>query len=340
MISNSLDKPERLWKAIKKVLPGKSKESTTMLQDELGTYSNPTDIANCFNRFFSTIGSKLAENFPKGVQITNPYPNFDKSFTFKPIKTSFVLKQLLTIKSSKATGLDNINSRLLKDAAEIVAQPLTNIMNRSLKTGMVPYSWKEARVSPIFKSDSPINPSNFRPISILPVCMKLFERAVQNQLVSYLTDNNILCKEQSGFRKLHSTQTALLDITDYIYTNMDKGNLTGAVYIDLKKAFDCVDSETLLFKLECLGIKGNELEWFKNYLNNRRQCVQYEVKLSEKQHIAYGVPQGSILGPILFILYVNDIISSVNSSKILLYADDTVLLFSGKSVNDIINVFD
>ena len=156
----------------------------------------------------------------------------------------------------------------------------------------------------------------------------------------HLCLTSVLCNEQSGFRKLHSTQTALLDITDYIYTNMDKGNLTGAVYIDLKKAFDCVDSETLLFKLECLGIKGNELEWFKNYLNNRQQCVQYGVKLSEKQHIAYGVPQGSILGPVLFILYVNDIISSVNSSKILLYADDTVLLFSGKSVNDIINVFD
>ena len=238
------------------------------------------------------------------------------------------------LKPSKATGLDNINARLLRDSSDVIAQPLTKIMNASLTSGIVP--WKEARVSPIYKSNCPTCPSNYRPISILPVCMKLFEKAIQKQLVDYLTDNSILCPQQSGFRKCHSTQTATIDVTDFILSNMDKGNLTGAVFIDLKKAFDTVDIETLLFKLQCLGINNTfKLLWFRNYLKSRNQCVQHKTELSEKLTISCGVPQGSILGPILFTVYINDIVQSVTTSKISLYADDTVLLYSAKSINDI-----
>ena len=144
-----------------------------------------------------------------------------------------------------------------------------------------------------------MNPSNYRPISVLPVVMKIFERAVQQQFVGYLTKHSVLCKEQSGFRKKHSTQTATTDVTDYILNNMDNGFLTGAVYLDLKKAFDSVDSETLLFKLKCLGVKSSEHTWFRNYIMDRSQWVQHSSVHSEKLPISCGVPQGSILGPML-----------------------------------------
>ena len=335
LITESMDKPHKLWKAIKKVLPGKTKQSTTILQDEEGIFSKPPEVANCFNRFFTNIGFNLASKFPSGLQISNPYPNFKQTFYFKPININYTLKELQTLKTSKATGLDNISARLLRDAAVIVADPLNKIMNHSLKTGIVPSVWKEARVSPIFKSDCPTSPSNYRPVSIIPVCMKIFERAVQIQLVSYLTEHSILYHQQSGFRKKHSTQTAITDVTDYILSNMDNGNLTGAVYLDLKKAFDTVDLESLLFKLQCLGIGGDELKWFNNYINDRRQCVQHATSVSEKLPISCGVPQGSILGPTLFTLFLNDIVTSVSHAKIVLYADDTILLFSAKTTCDI-----
>ena len=164
LIAGSLSKPDKLWKTLKKILPGKTKQSTILLKDDLGMHSEASDIANCFNRFFTNIGKNLASVFPKGIQIANPYPDFSKTFCFSPIPVSFVLKQLQTLKSSKATGLDNIDARMLKDAAECIAQPLAYIMNKSLESGIVPKPWKEARVTPIFKADCPMNPSNYRPI--------------------------------------------------------------------------------------------------------------------------------------------------------------------------------
>ena len=246
-----------------------------------------------------------------------------------------MLKQLQTLQSSKATGLDNINSRLLKDAAAVVAQPLTDIMNQSLRTGIIPVSWKKARVTPIYKDSNPLSPSNYRPISILPVVMKVFERAVQQQLVKFLKENSIFCDQQSGFRECHSTHTATTDVSDYILQNMDRGLLTGAVYLDLKKAFDTVDFQTLLFKLRCLGITDVEYTWFENYLYDRRQCVSHNSSRSDELGVSCGVPQGSILGPILFVIFVNDFPSAIQYSKVVLYADDTVLMFASTSIQEI-----
>ena len=292
-------------------------------------------IVHCSNSFFSTIGTRLAATFLPGVQCENPYPNFIHTFIFQKIRPKFILKQLQTLKESKATGLDNINSRLLKDASDVVAQPLTNIMNRSLVTGLIPFSWKKARVTPIYKDSDPLHPSNYRPISILPVVMKVFERAVQKQLLAYLKKNAILCEQQSGFREKHSTATATTEVTDFILKNMDQGLYTGAVYLDLKKAFDSVDIDTLLFKFDCLGIRNTEHLWFQNYLTNRSQCVIHNGSLSQEKLITSGVPQGSILGPVLFVLFVNDFPSVARHSKVVLYADDTVLLFSSTSSTEI-----
>ncbi len=211
-------------------------------------------------------------------------------FKFSEITESFVHTQLEKLDSRKATGVDNISARLLKDASHIMAKPLTKLMNASLKTGTIPLDWKKARVSPIFKAGDPEEASNYRPISILPICMKVFERAVHTQLYAFIKEHNIMCTNQSGFRPQHSTATALLEVTDGIISNMDRGLLTGAVYLDLKKAFDTVDHATLLKKLSHMGIRDVELKWFEDYLSNRSQCVKVDNCTSEFLEITYGVP--------------------------------------------------
>ena len=334
LISKNLGDSSKMWKALKKVLPS-SRQSTTMLQVGDETYTEPADIASAFNDFFSKIGSTLASKFPAGIQTQNLYQGFEGVFSFNAIPVNFTKKELCKLQASKSTGLDGINIRLLKDAADVVAGPLTHISNASLKTGRVPSLWKKARVTPIFKSDSALNPSNYRPISILPATMKIFERAVQQQLVSYFKDNEILCEEQSGFRQGHSTATATIHVTDYIFKNMDNGKLTGAAYLDLKKAFDTVDPETLLFKLQCIGIRGVEHTWFHNYLDERQQCVRFQNSLSSSATVTCGVPQGSILGPLLFIFFINDFKNCVTQCKLHMYADDTILMCSSKNVTDI-----
>ncbi len=153
--------------------------------------------------------------------------------------------------------MDNINSSLLKDSAEVVACPLTAIMNASLTTSELPNIWNNSKVTPVYKAENPQNPSNYRPISILPVCIKTFERAVHTQLNSYLQRIGVLCEKQSGFIVGHSTVTAVTDVTDFIYKNMEQVQITGAVFVP-KKVFDTVNAEILLFKLKFLSINNTE----------------------------------------------------------------------------------
>ena len=181
------------------------------------------------------------------------------------------------------------------------------ICNLSLQTSKFPSDWKQARVTPIFKSGDKSDVYNYRPISVLPVVSKIIERAVHNQLYMYLTERNILNPCQSGFRSKHSTNTTLLDVSDHILKNMNDGKATAAIFLDLKKAFDTVNHRLLIEKLKHIGIKDNTLNWFISYLSNRSQVVSINSSLSDSKCIDIGVPQGSILGPLLFIIFVNSL---------------------------------
>ncbi len=228
-----MHKPSELWKALKKVLPQSNRENTTLLCDD--EHTTPISIANCYNNFFSKIGSKLAAAFASGLQIVNPYLNVNTTFSFQEIPADFPLKQLHLLNSGKSTSLDNINSRLLNDSAEVVDGPLAAIMNVSLTTSYLPNIWKKSTVTHVYKAENPQNPSNYRPISILPVCMRIFERAVHIQLNLYPTRIGVLCEEQSGFRERHSTVTAVTDLTDCMYKNMDQGQTNWCCVLDLKR---------------------------------------------------------------------------------------------------------
>ena len=208
-------------------------------------------------------------------------------------------------------------------------------MNRSICKGSIPSEWKHATVTPIHKAGSATDAANYRPISTLPVFTKILERAVHTMVYTYLLENQLLSNNQSGYRPLHSTSTCLTDVTNRLLHSMDKCQLTGMVFLDLSKAFDTIDHDIMLKKLISLGFSDSAVLWFKVYLTNRSQSVCLNGVVSDPQPVPFCVPQGSILGPLLFISYINDLPSVVVDCDIQPYADDTLLFYNSNSVTDI-----
>ena len=296
--------------------------------------------ANLFCAFFSNVASKLKnkailmKDFVWDFKV-QPRKRTYKAFKFTKVSASFVEEEIRNFKRHKSTGLDELPPGLLKDCAASLSIPIAHIVNLSLESSIVPTDWKIAVIRPIFKSGSPSSPDNYRPISILPVLSKILERAVHTQLINYLEENELLSACQFGYRKGRSTELAASLFLDNARKDIDNGYLVGAVFLDISKAFDTIGHGVLLSKLPLYGIEGNELQWFTDYLFNRRQCVCYDNTVSSNLPVFCGVPQGSILGPLLFMIFFNDLPDCLKYSRIVQYADDTVLCVPGKNTNDI-----
>lgn len=243
----------------------------------------------------------------------------------------------MKLKVNKACGLDKMSARLLKDAAEVIANPLTLLINKSLESGCFPATWKSAKVTALFKSGDRSLKDNYRPISILPTISKIIEKLAHNQLYNYLEDNKLLTKAQYGFRHKTSTTSALIKFTDNILNNMDNGKLSGVIFLDLKKAFDTVNHDILIKKLQKLGVSGSTLQWFNSYLRGRTQRTVCGNEISEIKRISIGVPQGSILGPLLFLVYINDVQNVTKHTSLTLFADDMALSYASTCSSDIQN---
>ena len=256
-------------------------------------------------------------------------------FKFSTITPGYVLKHLNRLKRNKATGIDSLPPNLLKDCAEEIAGPISHIINLSLTTSTVPTIWKSAKINPAFKSGNPDLVENYRPISILPTLSKLLERTVHDQLYSFLERNSLLSNSQFGFRKRRSTKMAATLLCDSVRKGFENGLLVGCLFLDLSKAFDTMGHSIILEKLLLHDVCGPELVWVTNYLFNRTQTVEINNHSSSKEVITSGVPQGSILGPLLFIVFFNDLSDFVQHSSIIQYADDTVIFYGGKSTHDI-----
>ena len=245
------------------------------------------------------------------------------------------LKILQSSKSSKAAGFDSLPARIIKDIASEIAAPLTFLINISLESGIFPTAEKLAKINPVFKSGERTNVDNYRPISVLNILSKTVERVVYNQLSEYLESNNLLSDNQYGFRRKRSTRDAVTKATDHIREQMDKGKVTGALFMDLRKAFDSVNHSCLLHKLPYYGMLGREVEWICSYLFHRSQIVTIDGVLSDREYITHGVPQGSILGPLLFVILINDLPLQLDYSEVLMYADDTMIYYTHKSLAEI-----
>jgi hypothetical protein len=326
----------KTWKTINEIM-NKNRQTKDLPSKFLIDQKFESDkfiIVNEFNKFFNEIGTTLSENIgpPSGKSykdyLCNPAQH---SFEFDFIDSETVIEVIDSLKSKNSRGHDGMSCKLLKFVKHELAKPLALIINQSIKMSIFPAPLKIAKIIPIHKKDDMKLFDNYRPISILPSVSKVFERVIYNQIYNYFDINNLFHPSQYGFRSKHSTELALIELVQKIINSMDNNELPLHIFLDLSKAFDSLNHDILIHKLSYYGIKGKSLDLLKNYLFNRKQYVIMGDNKSDFLTIKCGVPQGSIIGPLLFIIYVNDITAATKHFYPIVYADDTTLVTSIKS---------
>lgn len=293
-------------------------------------------IVNEFNQYFANIGSSLSCTIPHvNLSYSNISDNLNSIF-LDNIQPSEILTIVQKFTNKQSSDYTDMNMHLIKQIIDVILEPLTYICNLSFSVGKFPDHMKIAKVIPLFKKGNKNHLSNYRPISLLPQFSKILEKLFVNRLNKFLNKYNILSNHQYGFRSNHSTATAIMELAEEITTAMDKHHYFVSIFVDLQKAFDTIDHQILLQKLYKYGIRGVAHKWVQSYLEERNQFVEINNIKSESCRVACGVPQGSVLGPVLFLLYVNDIVSVSNVLKCILFADDTTLFYSGENLSDVL----
>ena len=328
---------KKTWEGINQILNKKNikDQSNIVLTIDNKAVTEPLKVSNYFNNFFTTIANKIQNSIPK-VEDFQSYVRKLKSpdsFFFSPVSKSEILRVIQSLDQKKGTGEYSIPRQIFECATDSLADILLKLINLTFETGIFPSALKIVKAIPIFKnkgSNQDLN--NYRPISLLSNIDKIFEKLVYIRLSSFLQNHNILSNRQFGFRKKHSTNLALISLTEEIRRFLDSGKFSCGVFIDLQKAFDTVDHKILLRKLEIYGVRGVANNWFRSYLTNRIQYVSYSDTISSKRKLSIGVPQGSVLGPLLFLIYINDLCNAISYSKTSLFADDTSLVYSDCSL--------
>ena len=323
---------KKFWSILKDVIPSRKHGSKTInLVDSNNNQISIDETAAHINTFFAEIGSKLAEkhkeNFIfKGERCMEDIPDLN-------IDDAEIIKCVRDLDVSKSSALEYLPSKIFKEAVLHKPHRFIKIIKLCIETGKIPEKWKVATVTPLPKGGNLTDVSNYRPISVLPIPGKILERLIHTHISKHLDLHNILVKNQGGYQKGKSTLDSISGFVDDIQSNRNKGNITLAAFIDIKKAFDSVNYNILIKKLENYGIRNRTLTLIENYLSRRQQCTVANNTRSTLLPLTCGVPQGSILGPLFFLLYINDCIQPDDDHKTILYADDSVLYVSGKNLN-------
>ena len=301
-----------IWNFAKSWLGWKSGGPPTHLCVNGVMISKPYEIAQAMNTFFVT----KVENIVKSLPVTNYDPfrlvkNIMKnkvcSFELAPVHPDQIDKIISNLKNSKSCGLDTIDCSVIKLAKKELVPAITHIVNLSFSHGTFPKMWKSAKIIPLHKKNDSTSPQNYRPVAILPLFSKILERAIFLQIVQYMEGNNLLHPSHHGFRKHHNTTTAVIEMIEQWINALDDQRISATVFLDLSAAFDVVDKEILLKKVRLYGFRENAIKWLNSYLSDRQQQVYIDGSLSEPLAVNLGVPQGSILGPLLYTIYTNDL---------------------------------
>ena len=334
-----------LWDVMRR-LTKKSQSKNIILNVNDVEISDLKEVVEYFNTYFVDSVSELTKGFELETETNKRCESLEENLEkqtngdlhyFSNISIDFVIKQIKSYTCKKATGYDELSVKILKYICDIphVMESLVYILNLSLHSSVYPDAWKIARVQPIPKGGDTAIMKNYRPVSILPVLSKIIERAVYLNIFEYLSQHNLFYKNQFGFRPKHSCETALLCMVNQWSVNVDKGYLNGVAFIDLRRAFDTVNHSLLLNRLHQYGCSPHVIKWFESHLKNRQQFVSLGKEKSTFRNITMGVPQGSILAPLLFTLFVNDLPCSISNGIVYMYADDTTISVCGKTKQEV-----
>ena len=329
--------PKDLWKICNRVLGTSKGAKIGPLQDSNNTIiTDDKQKANLINNYFINIAHNLTKNLDPVHLDTTCYINrITPTIENFSLNWDIVRDTLKSINPNKAVGPDNISAKDLKLAQGSAIQGLLEVFKRSTDCCKFPQQWKESLVTPVFKKGNSLDPNNYRPISLFSAPGKLLEKVVCNSFDDHMISNGILTDRQWGFRRGYSTESLLLHLTESWGSALDRGHKVGVLFIDFRKAFDCVDHIILSEKLKAVGLASDMWKWINDYLSNRMQGTSVNKSRSDRNPIRVGVPQGSLLGPRLFASYVNDLPDSIASGEVYMYADDTTIYVVGNTVDDI-----
>ena len=332
--------PRKFWRTINNISGlGKNKEGKkcTKIVDETGKIHENLDAATFLNNFYVNVGPNLAKNHNGTWRKEKCKINVDATFNFSWVSEMEVKRLVKEICITKSSAIENISTRLLKDAFEAITFELTYMYNACLQNGMFPEIWGLSKVTPIPKTKTTsTKPDDWRPISQISLPGKLLEKIIHAQLSFYFEKNNILSKNQYGFRRGLSTSLAIFDVLKILYENWNDKLYSGCVFIDFSRAFDSIDHNILIEKLKLYGLDENPLNFMTNYMSCRAQKTIVNGHMSQQLPVTYGTAQGSILGPLIFILYVNDIFEMLDhESSVVMYADDTLLISKAENMVEV-----
>ena len=337
LINNCKNDLRKTWKIINSLMSkGFKNTSIRKIVSNDIVYSNEEDISKIFNDYFCNIGTRLSSNIPISPSDPLQYVEFNNvsCFHLYAVSSSEIVEIIKSLKNSK-NDMNSFSVALLKEYSNFFSPIIASIVNLCFRSGKFPYCLKKAVVAPLFKKGNAMNVENYRPISKLHFLSKIIEKTIKVRLISFFSKTNLLSKCQFGFKEGFSTQDAILNVVEQLYENLNDNLISIGVFIDFSKAFDTINHEILLHKLMAYGIKGIAYQLFESYLENRRQAVKIGNSCSSVARVNLGVPQGSVLGPILYLLYVDEIPRISSNFSTCLFADDTSLLFRSSNFDEI-----